>query len=148
MEIRDFFKAIFWNLIVAVLGCFAQWNYYGKVGPSKWAELWPYCCAGNKQSPIDINPSTAEHLNVSDLTFHGFSSGDLPSPSALDFINNGHTVELKLLGNFYIRGGPLDATYQTSKVNFHWGETDELGSEHSVLGRKYPGEWNITRIDR
>ena len=50
------------------------------------------------------------------------------------------TVEILLSGNFIIKGGPLDASYKAVKLNFHWGETDKLGSEHSVLGRKYSGE--------
>ena len=60
-------------------------------GPSSWAELWPVCCAGYNQSPIDLNPGTAKLLNVSSLLFHGFSADDIPRPSAMDLINNGHT---------------------------------------------------------
>ncbi|XP_047568424.1 carbonic anhydrase 5A, mitochondrial isoform X2 [Lutra lutra] len=39
-----------------------------------------------------------------------------------------------------IRGGPLENHYRLKQFHFHWGATDERGSEHTVDGRVYPAE--------
>ncbi|CAG5125331.1 unnamed protein product [Candidula unifasciata] len=42
-----------------------------------------------------------------------------------------------------VRGGGLGQVYRTVEFHFHWGSTDDLGSEHAVNGRKYPLEMHI-----
>ncbi|XP_012912396.1 carbonic anhydrase 5A, mitochondrial isoform X3 [Mustela putorius furo] len=39
-----------------------------------------------------------------------------------------------------ICGGPLENHYRLKQFHFHWGATDERGSEHTVDGRVYPAE--------
>lgn len=39
-----------------------------------------------------------------------------------------------------ISGGPLENHYRLKQFHFHWGATDERGSEHTVDGRAYPAE--------
>lgn len=39
-----------------------------------------------------------------------------------------------------LTGGPLTGTYRLRQFHFHWGQTDEQGSEHTVDGRKYASE--------
>lgn len=46
-----------------------------------------------------------------------------------------------LLHSFAVlTGGPLTGTYRLRQFHFHWGQTDEQGSEHTVDGRQYASE--------
>ncbi|XP_045844393.1 carbonic anhydrase 5A, mitochondrial isoform X6 [Meles meles] len=42
-----------------------------------------------------------------------------------------------------ISGGPLENHYRLKQFHFHWGATDERGSEHTVDGRAYPAELHL-----
>ncbi|XP_021025799.1 carbonic anhydrase 5A, mitochondrial [Mus caroli] len=51
-----------------------------------------------------------------------------------------------------ISGGPLGNHYRLKQFHFHWGATDEWGSEHAVDGHTYPAElhlvhWNSTKYE-
>lgn len=51
-----------------------------------------------------------------------------------------------------ISGGPLGNHYRLKQFHFHWGATDEWGSEHMVDGHAYPAElhlvhWNSTKYE-
>lgn len=39
-----------------------------------------------------------------------------------------------------LTGGPLTGVYRLRQFHFHWGQTDEQGSEHTVDGKKYASE--------
>jgi carbonic anhydrase len=34
-------------------------------------------------------------------------------------------------------GGPLESEYSFSELHFHWGSTDDVGSEHTVGNVRY-----------
>lgn len=40
----------------------------------------------------------------------------------------------------YIKNGPLQEKYLLEQIHFHWGNQDDIGSEHSVNGRFFPME--------
>src|SRR5687768_2346864 len=66
----------------------AHWSYEGESGPAHWGELSPdyaLCSTGQEQSPVNI-PVTAP-LNPANLTYRYL-------PSALNIVNNGHTVQV------------------------------------------------------
>nr|XP_013812329.1 PREDICTED: carbonic anhydrase 13-like isoform X2 [Apteryx mantelli mantelli] len=42
-----------------------------------------------------------------------------------------------------LTGGPLSGTYRLRQVHFHWGSSDEAGSEHAVDGMKYAAELHV-----
>ncbi|XP_028608964.1 carbonic anhydrase 5A, mitochondrial [Grammomys surdaster] len=51
-----------------------------------------------------------------------------------------------------ISGGPLGNHYRLKQFHFHWGATNERGSEHVVDGHAYPAElhlvhWNSTKYE-
>ncbi|GAB1293744.1 Carbonic anhydrase 5A, mitochondrial [Apodemus speciosus] len=55
-------------------------------------------------------------------------------------------------GKSGISGGPLRNHYRLKQFHFHWGATNEWGSEHTVDGQAYPAElhlvhWNSTRYE-
>ncbi|XP_072022300.1 carbonic anhydrase-like [Amphiura filiformis] len=126
----------------------ADWTHHGSHGASSWPDLFPEHCDGVKQSPINIIPKTAEYSTSGPIEFHGYRKQDIPNPSQMDFINNGHTVQVDITGDFYIRGGPLEATYQAAQFHFHWGSIDSQGSEHTLNGKPYPAEMHIVHWDR
>lgn len=51
---------------------------------------------------------------------------------------NGDVFVLAALTN-----GPILGTYRLKQFHFHWGSSDNQGSEHTVGGVMYPAEVNI-----
>lgn len=43
-----------------------------------------------------------------------------------------------------LRGGPLQGVYRLRQLHFHWGSSDDHGSEHVVNGVRYAGEVSVT----
>ncbi|XP_072022315.1 uncharacterized protein [Amphiura filiformis] len=119
-----------------------------QVWPANWPAMFPQYCAGVNQSPINIKSIDAEYQYAGPIELHGYRAHDIPNPSQMDFTNNGHTVVVGLIGDFFIRGGPLKATYQAAQFHFHWGSIDSQGSEHTLNGKQYPAEMHIVHWDR
>jgi carbonic anhydrase len=97
-----------------------HWTYEGEAGPDHWAALseeFAACGSGAAQSPIDIGePAAADLANI---VFHY-------SPSAINVLNNGHTVQVNYDAGSYIE---LDGMrYDLAQFHFH------APSEHSVDG--------------
>ena len=51
----------------------------------------------------------------------------------------------------YIVGGDLGSEFKVAQLHFHWGSTDEKGSEHQVNNKQFPLEvncdhWNPFKI--
>ena len=49
-------------------------------------------------------------------------------------------VEVDVEAEAKIKGGGLDSTYTLAQFHFHWGRTNEEGSEHTLDGRASPLE--------
>ena len=70
---------------------------------------------------------------------------------ARDFSNNGHTIQIWPEHGYQhdggskgvLRGGPLKADYQFLQMHFHWGSSDEKGSEHTLNGKGFPMELHV-----
>ena len=126
------------------------WDYSALHGPGRWASTFP-AAAGKKQSPIDIQSSHVQHdPTLSQTPLHLLYMRD----SEYTITNNGHSVQVShSSGNGYqLSGGPLLHKYQFKQFHFHWGATDEQGSEHLVNGKAYPAElhlvhWNVDLFD-
>ena len=43
-------------------------------------------------------------------------------------------------GEITTAGGELSSEYKLHHFNFHWGSSNNVGSEHTVAGRHYPLE--------
>lgn len=69
------------------------------------------------------------------------------NPLYLKVTNTTNTVVLNgLYPEMYLptlTGGPLTVPYKFSQFHFHWGEKDEIGSEHQIEGQPYPLEGHI-----
>jgi carbonic anhydrase len=98
-----------------------HWGYEDEVGPESWARLSPefaVCGSGVRQSPVDIPPTAP--LNPADLAFDY-------KPSALNVVNNGHTVQVNYDPGSTLR---LDgAAYELAQYHFH------TRSEHAFGGK-------------
>ena len=106
-----------------------HWTYEGEEGPSHWGELdesYATCSVGKSQSPIDVlNPSEQDLTNIS---FHS-------QPSAVNILNNGHTVQVNYDPGSYIE---LDNT-RYDLVQFHY----HAPSEHTIDSESFPAELHI-----
>lgn len=47
-----------------------------------------------------------------------------------------------------LRGGGLSHDYQAAQFHFHWGSTDDRGSEHALNNKRYPMEVRLTAQTR
>ena len=106
-----------------------HWTYEGEEGPSHWGELdesYAVCGTGQSQSPVDVASVSEQDLN--NISFHY-------QPSAVNILNNGHTVQVNYDPGSYIE---LDNT-RYDVVQFHY----HAPSEHTVDGESFPAELHI-----
>uniref|UniRef100_A0A672Z1K6 carbonic anhydrase n=1 Tax=Sphaeramia orbicularis TaxID=375764 RepID=A0A672Z1K6_9TELE len=121
-----------------------SWGYAANNGPDKWADNFPIA-NGPRQSPIDIIPGEAS-----------FDGGLKPlslkyDPSTcLDILNNGHSFQVTFAddtNSSTLTDGPISGIYRLKQFHFHWGASDDKGSEHTVAGTKYPAEVKMPFYD-
>ncbi|TTQ07463.1 Carbonic anhydrase 1 [Bagarius yarrelli] len=116
------------------------WGYGANNGPNKWHETFPIA-NGPRQSPIDIVTGEVQH----DPKLKPLALRYDPSAS-LDIINNGHSVQVTFLDDedkSTLKEGPITGTYRLKQFHFHWGASDDKGSEHTVNGKMYPAELHL-----
>ncbi|XP_077470620.1 carbonic anhydrase [Stigmatopora argus] len=117
-----------------------KWGYGPSNGPDKWEEGYPIA-NGPRQSPVDIVPKDAlfsASLKPLKLKYD-------PSNST-GILNNGHSFQVDYLDDVdssTLTGGPISGTYRLKQFHFHWGASDERGSEHTVNGVKFPCELHL-----
>ncbi|KAM6349603.1 carbonic anhydrase 1-like [Podargus strigoides] len=115
--------------------------------PDHWHKLYPIA-NGDRQSPIDIKTKEVKK----DATLGLLRITWKPS-TCKEIINVGHSFHVNFEdkdNQSVLTGGPLTGTYRLRQFHFHWGQTDEQGSEHTVDGRKYASElhfihWNADK---
>ena len=119
-----------------------DWSYHGLENPNAWKYHYPDC-AGRKQSPINIVPKeTIFNAGLADLVI------DYEPIVSAELNNNGHTVVATFkTGMSNISGAGLLTSYRALQMHFHWGSDDSHGSEHQVLGKKYPMEIHIVHYN-
>ncbi|CAH1784734.1 unnamed protein product [Owenia fusiformis] len=121
-----------------------HWGYHGDVGPKHWPDLEKGAACGSEykyQSPINVesdNTIYSPHLRKF------FTWYDPPKPTdRMSLINNGHTVQLNIDGDYFVTGGGLIGVYEALQLHFHWGSVDAQGSEHTLNGKAFPLEMHI-----
>ncbi|XP_060761583.1 carbonic anhydrase [Neoarius graeffei] len=117
-----------------------HWGYGSHDGPDKWAEHFPIA-NGSQQSPINIIPNQAQF----DSSLKPLKLQYNPSMSK-DILNNGHSVQVNFVDDddsTVLTGGPITGTYRLKQFHFHWGASDDKGSEHTVDGVRYPCELHL-----
>nr|AEY83562.1 carbonic anhydrase 2 [Gymnocypris przewalskii]AEY83563.1 carbonic anhydrase 2 [Gymnocypris przewalskii ganzihonensis] len=116
------------------------WGYANHNGPEKWCESFPVA-NGPRQSPIDIQPSGASY----DDSLKALKLQYDPSTS-LDILNNGHSFQVTFADDddsSTLTEGPISGKYRLKQFHFHWGASDDKGSEHTVEGKCYPAELHL-----
>ncbi|XP_063421203.1 carbonic anhydrase 7-like [Mytilus trossulus] len=115
----------------------------GIMGPQNWGLFWPDC-KGDRQSPINVVTNDALYypfkLNylIEGCNFKGM------------FKNNGHSPTFTLNDKgTQISGIPRFTTdiFELYNFHFHFGHSENDGSEHSVDGKKYAGEMHMVHYN-
>ncbi|XP_057387632.1 carbonic anhydrase 2 [Balaenoptera acutorostrata] len=117
-----------------------HWGYGKHNGPEQWHKDFPIA-KGERQSPVDIHTQAAVHdptLKPLSLRYEQATSRRI--------INNGHSFNVEFddsQDKAVLEGGPLNGTYRLIQFHFHWGSSDEQGSEHTVDKKKYAAELHL-----
>lgn len=117
-------------------------------GPHMWKALYPDS-SGNNQSPINIKTNLAMVVQESDpLRWNGYNE----TPLAMLMENNGTNLVVSTTwGSFarpYIDGGCLPGAYDFHSMIFHWGCSNEEGSEHTLDYVRYAMELQVLHLKR
>lgn len=106
-----------------------------------WQRLNPsWTCEGRKQSPINIKTSSVFQEQMTKNVVIKQHPPHLPLTGV--FKNNGHSPTFTLTGPTSVRllGGTLLNAYYLKQIHFHFGCSEETGSEHFINGVQYPLE--------
>ncbi|XP_072048358.1 carbonic anhydrase 2-like [Amphiura filiformis] len=122
-----------------------KWSYDGDAGPKYWKHFAPKC-HGLRQSPIDIDTERTVYGSFPPFEMIGYDMANLTS-HPLSILNNGHTVQVNLNGDYIIGGGGLPSTYKAVQFHLHWGSNMSRGSEHTINGMHYAAEMHIVHYD-
>ncbi|TWW73436.1 Carbonic anhydrase [Takifugu flavidus] len=113
------------------------WGYGPSNGPDKWAKDFPIA-DGSRQSPINIVPMEAQYdPSLKPLKLNYDQS------NAKGILNNGHSFQVDFVDDAdssTLTGGPITGTYRLRQFHFHWGASDDRGSEHTINNVKFPSE--------
>lgn len=106
-----------------------HWGYEGEGAPEHWGHLsseWAVCSEGTKQSPINLDSATENDLTNIEFSYQ---------PSAVNILNNGHTIQVNYdEGSYIIADG---TRYDLLQFHVH------APSEHSVGGELFPAELHL-----
>lgn len=119
------------------------------IGPSHWGAVAPQdaTCGtttsagifepvGAKQSPIDIEASSALPAVVPDIQLHY-------ADTSMDVENTGHVVEVPYAAGSYLTiGRGVTDVYYLSQFHFH------APSEHTINGQRYDAELHLVHTNR
>ncbi|XP_044581735.1 carbonic anhydrase 2-like [Cotesia glomerata] len=94
-----------------------------------WENEYP-SCGGAQQSPINLDDIEQSDNSGGTITFKRYNI----TPKKMTIKNNGHTVEIKPEWNGSSKQKPRvikDGTeYEVVQLHYHWGSSDDSGSEH------------------
>ena len=104
-----------------------HWSYFGKDGPTHWAELdrtYSACGVGKSQSPIDIRKEGVHNATLPALVFD-YKSG------ALHIVDNGHTVQANVDPGSWLEVGK--DRYQLVQLHFHHPSEERVNGKSSEM---------------
>uniref|UniRef100_A0A8C5QQ41 Carbonic anhydrase n=1 Tax=Leptobrachium leishanense TaxID=445787 RepID=A0A8C5QQ41_9ANUR len=117
-----------------------NWGYDAHNGPEQWHKTYPIA-SGNAQSPIDIKSNEAKTDGSLKSLSINYSPGSIKS-----IVNIGHSFHVvsdDKENASVVKGGPLQGTYHLNQFHFHWGPSNDFGSEHTVNGKGYAAELHL-----
>lgn len=91
-------------------------------------------------SPINVVNAVVS-TSSPPLPFDGFDQ----IPNSVTIENNGQTVKVSFVCDerVTLSGGPLQNQYELHHIHFHWGATEDSGSEHQIGGKLYEAEMHV-----
>jgi len=121
-----------------------EWSY---ADVAQWPTKFPQYCAGQKQSPINLDRFTARFKLLEPLTFTDY--GVIPTSQTV--LNNAHTVVVTFTTTTAVpkisKGAlPDNGPYSLAQFHLHWGADDLQGSEHTIGGVRYPLELHMVHF--
>jgi len=101
----------------------------------------PVCHNGKRQSPINIQTSSAIKRCPGQISeVEGYSK----PPTSCQVVKDAKSVEVKCNYKPVMQGGPNGNTrFRVLSLHFHWGNPQEMGSEHLINGRRTPLEMHV-----
>uniref|UniRef100_A0A0L8I5X5 Carbonic anhydrase n=1 Tax=Octopus bimaculoides TaxID=37653 RepID=A0A0L8I5X5_OCTBM len=123
----------------------SSWSYLEPGGTIDWSSK-NNTCDKSFQSPIDIISSEATNKRFPPFHMEHYSTAADGAP----IVNNGHTVEAHLIQSPAptLSGGGLSGIYTALQFHFHWGSSDNYGSEHFLDGNSFPMEMHIVHYSQ
>ncbi|EFN75380.1 Carbonic anhydrase 7 [Harpegnathos saltator] len=120
-----------------------SFGYAHENGPHTWKNLYPES-AGSNQSPINITSRQAIVVQPHEpLQWSNYNS----IPLSMSLSNDGHTVILRGVWDEptspQLQGGPLSDKYNFFNILFHWGPSNQDGSEHTLDYVRYSMEMQV-----
>jgi carbonic anhydrase len=112
------------------------WNYEH---PEDWATDYPDCGETN-QSPINILDGDVVFRDMGRIRFNDLYYKQ--SGFNLSLANTGHGVQVNVdaAESITIQDGDLAEEYILAQFHLHWGEDENMGSEHALNNIYYPAE--------
>ncbi|CAH1776302.1 unnamed protein product [Owenia fusiformis] len=140
------------SLLESVYGTtWSEWWKYadGISGPEFWGLLnleWTICTKGKRQSPVNIEPKRLvydpymKNIHIDQAHVGGW------------LLNNGHDIKFKIddpakPNSINITKGPLSYMYRVIDITIHFGSSDDLGSDHTIEGKSFPAEIQLTAFN-
>jgi len=121
-----------------------EYGYGSCNGPDTWAAKYASQCGGNEQTPINIVPTDTDN-SVPNFSF----SKDLTAKLFYGIVyNTGKTLKFVPDYTYQIKNPLLDFDYYFLQLHFHWGATDDRGSEHLLNGQSYPLEMHLVHVKK
>jgi len=118
----------------------AEWTYADK---DKWATQFVQHCAGNMQSPVNLDRFNSQYDIIFPMVFSNYDV----APTKQTATNDGHTVKVTYTatkppqisyGNL-----PDKGPYTLAQYHLHWGADATKGSEHTINSVRYPMELHL-----
>ena len=124
-----------------------DWDYdHHHTHQTNWKGV---CRDGKRQSPINIDTRKTVKKNWTEP----FVLAGYDQKISVLVRNNRHTIVVtptqKLHKKIFVRGGGLGTSrFQFAQAHFHWGSTNDQGSEHTIDEKSAPMEmhlvhWNL-----
>ncbi|XP_012288830.1 carbonic anhydrase 1 [Orussus abietinus] len=125
-----------------------EFGYADHNGPHTWKMLYPLS-RGSNQSPINITTRLATVVQPCEsLKWNGYNARS----SSMKMINDGNSVII--CGSWpedskpCLEDGPFHHVYDFHSMIFHWGPSDDEGSEHTLDFVRYPMEMQMVHVKR